>query len=163
MKVKYDPTGYEKDLQEADVLSWDGDKYITFKDSNGHIDCDKLWKFDIKRSNKLYKLPRGYLKDAVVYSNKAISSELKAKRKGKSLYKVICRGEITKEFKSLNKALKYCKSNVDAYFMSGAFYKKYSSSFTPLLEKEDALWYYYTSVGNVSSKTLNNFTNGVIK
>ena len=60
-------------------------------------------------------------------------------------------------------ALKYCKSNVDAYFMSGAFYKKYSSSFTPLLEKEDGLWYYYTSVGNVSSKTLNNFTNGVIK
>jgi hypothetical protein len=128
-----------------------------------HIDCDKLWKFGIKRSNKLYKTPRGYLKDAVVYSNKAVSSELKAKRKGKSLYKVICKGEITKEFKSLNKALKYCKSNVDAYFMSGAFYRKYNSSFTPLLEKEDGLWYYYASWKNVSSKTLNNFTNGVIK
>lgn len=154
MKASYDPTGEATDQEVVDVVAWDGDKYFTFRNSLGEIYSDKRWKFDVKRSNKIYKLPRGYLEDVDYPNNKEVSEELKLLRKRRVEYTAVV-GDTRKDFKHLHKALNFCKSNPACTFLKGSFFSKGSSLFTPVLVKEgDGFWYYYPSRGNVSSKTL---------
>ena len=158
MKAYYNPEGDPCWIDtQVEILAWDGDKWITFKNSIGEISADKLWKFSIKRSNKLYKLPRGEFDDVRPMSNKDVSKELKVLRKRKVLYTAKLDSGDFKEFRHLGKALNFCKSNKGCNFLKGSFWEKRSSLFAPILVKEDGWWYFYKTSRPISSKTLNNW------
>jgi len=164
MKTYYNPEGDPCWIDTlVEILAWDGDKWITFKNSIGEVSADKLWKFSIKRSNKLYKLPRGYMEDTHYVSNKDVTKELKTLRKRRVLYTAYTSnlnhhtGQDKKTFKRLKKALNFCRSNPTCTFLHQAVYKKYSSHFHPVLERDGDWWYYYPNKTNTSSKTLNNW------
>lgn len=163
MKTYYNPEGDPCWLDpEVEIVAWDRDKYFTFKDSLGELHTDKGWKFSFKRSNKLYELPYGYLDEVVQVTRKNAAKELKERRKTGVKYSVrqfnLCVESTTwKEFRSLKKALNFCKANPDCTFLDASFNYKNGFSFMPLLEKEDGEWYYSTCSGRVSNKTLIDF------
>ena len=163
MKTYYNPEGItEGDNQEVEIVAWDRDKYFTFKDSLGELHTGKGWMFSLKRSNKLYELPCGYLDEVVQVTRKDAVKELKELRKSKALYTAYTstldsKGSDRKEFKSLQKALNFCKSNPDCTFLHASFHYKHGFISTPLLEKENGEWYYSTCTGRVSTKTLIDF------
>ena len=158
MKAYYNPEGDPCWIDTlVEILAWDGDKWITFKNSLGEISADKLWKFSIKRSNKLYKLPRGYMDDVWYPRNRDVTEELKVLRKRKVLYTAELDSGNFKEFRHLEKALNFCKSNKECNFLKGSFWEKRSSFFTPILVKEDGWRYFYKISRPISNKTLSNW------
>lgn len=162
MKTYYNPEGDACWIDmEVEIVAWDRDKYFTFKDSLGELHTDKGWKFSLKRSNKLYELPCGYLDDVRQVTRKEAARELKERRKKSVKYRVKTESlDYYKEFKSLRKAMSFCKSKVDATFLHACFYYKNGSCSTPVLEKENGRWYYFgNGRGNkrLSYKTLSNF------
>jgi hypothetical protein len=164
MKTYYNPEGDACWIdQEVEIIAWDRDKWFTFKDSAGEIRTDKGWKFALKRSNKLWELPEGYLDETVPVSRKESAKQLKDRRKTSAVYRVKIESlGYYKEFKSLRKAMNFCKSNSDATFLHACFYYKNGSCSTPVLEKQDDNWYYFGSGQgrrnkNISYKTLSKF------
>ena len=163
MKTYYNPEGDACWIdQQVEIVAWDRDKYFTFKDSLGEIHTDKGWKFSFKRSNKLYELPYGYLDEVVQVSRKDAAKELKEHRKTSVKYRVkqfsLCMESATwKEFKSLKKALNFCKGNPNCTFLHASFSYKNGFSSMPLLEKENGEWCYSSGNGRVSTKTLIDF------
>ena len=156
MKAMYDKDGVAP-LQEVELIAYDWDKYVTFKTKEGEILTDKLWKFNVKRSNKLYNLPRGYDEHAEKLSRKEISKLLKEDRKTKTEYSVKLESGEIRRFKSLNKALNFCKSFPGALDLHGSYKAKRWSCFTGIMTKEDGFWYYFTRQEFVSEATLNRF------
>lgn len=162
MKAYYNPEGDPCWIdQEVEIVAWDRDKYFTFKDSLGELHSDKQWKFSIKRSNKLWELPDGYMGDICTVTRKEAAKELKGCRKSNANYSVkqfseSQNGAVWKEFKSLKKALNFCKSNPTCTFLHASFHYKNGFSSMPLLEKEDGCWCYSVS-DRVSTKTLIDF------
>ena len=165
MKTYYNPEGDACWIdQQVEIVAWDRDKYFTFKDSLGELHADKGWKFSFKRSNKLWELPYGYLDEAAQVTRKDAAKELKGRRKKSVAYRVkqfSRNGELYavtwKDFKSLKKALNFCKANPDCTFLHVSFRYKGGSISGPLLEKEDGEWCYSDGTGRVSTKTLVNF------
>ena len=170
MKAYYNPEGdacWEDTSsvhQEVEIVAWDRDKYFTFKDSIGELHADKGWKFSFKRSNKLWELPYGYLDEVAQATRKDAAKELKERRKKSVVYRVkqVSRnGELYtstwKDFKSLKKALNFCKANPACIFLHVSFRYKGGSISGPLLEKENGEWYYSNGTSRVSTKTLVNF------
>jgi len=164
MKTYYNPEGDACWIdQEVEIIAWDRDKWFTFKDSAGELQTGKGWMFALKRSNKLWELPEGYLDEIVTVSRKESAKQLKDRRKTSTVYRVKSESlGYYKEFKSLRKAMNFCKANSDATFMYACFYYKNGSCSTPVLEKQDGQWYYFgsgqgRSNKNISYKTLNKF------
>jgi hypothetical protein len=165
MKTYYNPEGDPCWIdEEVEIVAWDRDKYFTFKDSLGELHTGKGWMFSFKWSNKLYELPCGYLDEVVQVTRKDAVKELKELRKSKALYRAYTstldsKGSDRKEFKSLQKALNFCKSNPDCTFLHACFYYKNGSCSTPVLEQQDGQWYYFGEGRNkrISYKTLNDF------
>ena len=161
MKTYYNPEGDPCWIdQQVEIVAWDRDKYFTFKDSLGELHTDKGWKFSFKHSNKLYELPYGYLDDVVRVTRKEAARELKELRKRSVIYRVKVESlSYYTEFKSLKKAMNFCKSNVDATFLHACFYYKNGSCSTPVLEHQNGQWYYFGEGRNkrISYKTLNDF------
>lgn len=156
MKAVYDRDGVAP-LQEVELIAYDWDKYVTFKAEDGEILTSKLWKFNVKRSNKLYHLPKGYGDEFTCLSRKTVSKLLKEDRKSKTEYSVkLDNGEI-RSFKSLNKALNFCKSFPSALDLHGTHKAKLWSCFTGIMTKEDGHWYYFDRQGFVSEATLRRF------
>lgn len=156
MKAMYDKDGVAP-LQEVELIAYDWDKYVTFKTKDGEVLIDKLWKFNVKRSNKLYHLPRGYDEDVQKLGRKEISKLIKEGRKAKTEYSVKLESGEIRRFKSLNKALNFCKSFPGALDLHGSHKAKRWSCFTGIMTKEDGFWYYFTRQGFVSEATLNRF------
>lgn len=163
MKTYYNPEGDACWIdEEVEIVAWDRDKYFTFKGSDGVLRTDKQWKFSVKRSNRLYELPEGYLDEALDVTRKSAAQALKQLRKNSVNYSVKqfspCMESATwKEFKSLKKALNFCKGNPDCTFLHASFHYKNGFSSMPLLEKEGGEWFYSGSWGRVSTKTLIDF------
>jgi len=156
MKATYDKDGVAP-LQEVELIAYDWDKYVTFKTKDGEVLTDKLWKFNVKRSNKLYHLAHGYDEDVQKLSRKAVSKLLKEDRKTKTEYSVQLESGEIRRFKSLNKALNFCKSFPGALDLHGSYKAKRWSCFTGIMTKEDGFWYYFTRQGFVSESTINRF------
>ena len=157
MKAYYNPEGNPCFIdQDVEVIAWDRDKWFTFKDSLGEIHTDKAWKFSVKRSNKLYSLPYGYMEDVKPVSKKESAQEIKEKRKRKAEYRVDFEGG-KKSYRFLSKALRVIASGSKYTHLSACFSYKNGFSSTTLLVKEDGEWYYYPQSGKVSDKTLNKF------
>lgn len=157
MKAYYNPEGNPCFIdQDVDVIAWDRDKWFTFKDSLGELHTDKAWKFSVKRSNKLYFLPYGYMEDVKPVSKKDAAQEIKAKRKRKAVFIVDFEAG-NKGYRFLSKALRVIASGSKYTHLSAHFSYKNGFYFTPLLVKEDGEWYYYPRSGKVSDKTLNKF------
>ena len=156
MKALYDKDGVLP-LEEVELVAWDWNKYVTFKCKDGVFYTDKLWKFDVKRSNKLYHLPIGYLDDFTKLSRKDVAARLKANRKASTEYSVKLESGEIRRFKSLNKALNFCKSFPGAIDLHGSHKAKRWSCFTGIMTKEDGFWYYFTRQEFVSEATLNRF------
>lgn len=162
MKTYYNPEGDACWIdEEVEIVAWDRDKYFTFKGSDGALRTDKQWKFSVKRSNKLYELPEGYLEEALDVTRKSAAQALKEIRKNSVVYRVKCESlGYYKEFKSLKKAMNFCKSNVNATFLHACFHFKRGSCSTPVLEKQGGQWYYFghgRGDKRLSYKTLSNF------
>jgi hypothetical protein len=156
MKAMYDKDGVAP-LQEVELIAYDWDKYVTFKTKDGEVLTEKLWKFNVKRSNKLYHLPRGYDEDVQKLSRKAVSKLLKEGRKAKTKYSVKLESGEIRRFKSLNKALNFCKSFHGALDLHGSHNAKRWSCSTGIITKEDGFWYYFTRQVFVSEATLSRF------
>lgn len=142
--------------QDVEVIAWDRDKWLTYKNSLGEIYADKAWKFSVKRSNKWYSLPYGYMDDVKPVSKKEAAQEIKVKRKRKAEYRVDFEGG-NKSYRFLSKALRVIASGSKYTHLSAHFSYKNGFYSTPLLVKEDGEWYYYSQSGKVSDKTLNKF------
>ena len=157
MKAYYNPEGNPCFIdQDVEVIAWDRDKWFTYKNSLGEISADKAWKFSVKRSNRLHFLPYGYMEYVKPVSKKEAAQEIKAKRKRKAVFIVDFEGE-NKSYRFLSKALRVITSGSKYTHLSAHFSYKNGFSSTPLLVKEDGLWYYYPQSGKVSDKTLNKF------
>ena len=157
MKAYYKPKGDPCWIDvEVEIIAWDRDKYFTFKTAQGEIYADKVWKFSVKRSNKWYTLPNGYMESVEIISKKQAAQEIKLKRKRKAGYRVDFEGG-NKSYRFLSKALRVIASGSKYANLSAHFSYKNGFSSTPLLVKEDGEWYYYPQSDKVSSKTLNKF------
>ena len=156
MKVFYDKNGSDQTIP-VEILAWDGDKYVQYRDDHGNVGYDKLWKFNIKRSNRWYKTPE-YDCDGNVttFTNKQVANVLKDRRRKKIDY-IVWRGDVkVKTFKSLQKALKFCSSSdCDALSYVASYKCGFSSG--PILERVEGLWFYFTQQWFVSEATLNRF------
>jgi len=156
MKALYDKDGILP-VVEVDLIAYDWDKYVTFKTVNGEIHTDKLWKFDVKRSNKLYHLAKGYGDEVINLSRKEVAKLLKEERKHSTEYTVELVTSAIKHFRSLKKALNFCKGCSQATDLHGNHKAKRRSCFTGVLVKEDGDWFYFTRQEFVSEVTLNRF------
>lgn len=164
MRCEYDKDGISKKVV-VDVLGWDRDKYFLAKGADGELFSDKSWKFSLKRSNKMYKLPEfelDYEKDVYLLSptpsNKCVAKELKDQYKHKIGFTVVCGNELNKEFKFLRKALLFAKSVGNSCFVMGSEKWKNSSLFYTLVEQENGVWNYYDQcMTSCSEKTLKNW------
>lgn len=156
MKAFYNQSGVDQAIP-VEILAWDGDKYVQYKDESGQVGYDKLWKFGIKTSNLWYKTPEyDWDGNVTTFTNKQVANVLKDRRKNKTEY-VVWRGETkVKTFKSLQKALRFCSSSDCTALSYAASYKNGFSS-GPILEKVDGFWFYFTQQWFVSEATLNRF------
>lgn len=165
MKSLYDKDGTSAKIPVT-IVAWDRCKYFVAIDLDGNPFEDKTWKFDLKRSNKIFTLPTYCVRyegedDEVVFdveerhTNKRASKELKNIRKGEVKYSVTLADQTGIEFSRLEKALNFCKSNSSADFLSYQRSKKSSYHSFPLLSKEEGEWNYFSQKGtSVSEKRL---------
>lgn len=158
MKALYDKDGVTP-LEEVELMAWDWEKYVTFKGKGGVFYSDKLWKFDVKCSNALYHLPLGYLDEFTKLSRKDVATRLKANRKSSTEYTVKLENGNIRSFKSLRKALNFCKATPSAVDLCGSHKEKSWSCFCGLLVKEEGSWYYIARQEFVSETTLSKFCN----
>lgn len=163
MKALYDRDGVA-DLQEVEILAWDRNKYFLFKNSDGEIEEDKTWKFQIKRSNKIHNLSFiDYNNNGVLFgkplTNKEAAEEIKKGQKRSIKFIVHLSDNPMVEFGRLDKALKFASGTVGITHISVIWYNKRSSSSFSIVEFDEGLWRYYAldKEDRVSEKTIKNW------